>query len=796
MPFSRGFFRHLRGILSSRQVQILLIIDRILRLAINYPYQAMLIKRKGGSSVKRLFFVLCAVLMLSSALCLSASASDYDDIARELSAIGMFRGTGSGFELDRAPTRSEAAIMLVRLFGAEEEANAAYKAGKISHPFTDVSAYTSPYVAWLYSNGITKGYTATTFASQNPCSAQNYVVFLLRALGYQDGKDFAYADALNFAQTKGFYNSTVFAGSFLRDDLAALTYLALAADMADGSTYLLDSLIDSGAIDSKAAASMKEQFKLYRARTTGAADVEKLLQFKIGNMAGVGANTVKIGLGTLKGSELKSVTGEMIEAYKGIPFGTFERRFDNARLYDKNLGYFDATSPGPLSYQKTDTPFSLADEADCLNLDIWTPDSSPDELMPVYVFIHGGANTAGSSNDSWYNLTNVADDGIVCVSLNYRLGAHGFSTFRLDDGTLLANQAMSDLVVGLQWVQKYVAAFGGDPDRITIGGQSAGGYNTCYLISSPAAEGLFDRAIIQSGGDLGMSIDESIQITLDYASYLTGQEITSSQEAYEILSKTDGYQLASDYLHSDYAPDCFYILNGHSVRDGVYLPIDPVETLLSANANNVDVLVGHNEHEHVTYTHSIYPQTMAFFNAQVIRYCGEQNLKEMQNFYGLTSQSPRRDVRKALTAFGNITYLYDSYLVADAMVDAGKTAYVYRFAYGSENVTDDYNMNKSGVFSAKHSNELPFVYRCTPTLLPRSGLKLINEMHRAWTNFIKYGDPNGVTGNDLAAAWPKYDTASRPIMYFDKISSVTSLHDMADAPTLKKVFALLYDYAF
>ena len=215
--------------------------------------------------MKRFLTLLFTALLLTAALCVSASASDFDSAAEDLSAIGLFRGTDKGFDLDRAPTRSEAAIMLVRLYGAEDAAKAAYDAGEISHPFTDVSDFTSPYVAWLYTNGITNGFTATTYASQRPCTAQNYAAFLLRALGYQDGRDFAYADTLTFAQEKGFYEPALFTGAFLRDDLAALTYQALAADLADGSTYLLSSLISSGAVDAAAAQPMTEKIEAFRA---------------------------------------------------------------------------------------------------------------------------------------------------------------------------------------------------------------------------------------------------------------------------------------------------------------------------------------------------------------------------------------------------------------------------------------------------------------------------------------------------------------------------------------------------
>jgi len=214
--------------------------------------------------MKRLLTLLFSTLLLSAVLCVSASASSFDAAAEDLAAIGMFRGTEQGFELDRAPTRSEAAIMLVRLYGAEDEAKAAYEAGEISHPFTDVSEFTSPYVAWLYENGITNGYTETTYASGHNCSARSYVVFLLRALGYQDGEDFQYEQAAEFALTRGLFDLSLYSGPFLRDDLAALTYQALACELADGSTYLLDALVKEGAIDKKAAQPIVDKIEAYQ----------------------------------------------------------------------------------------------------------------------------------------------------------------------------------------------------------------------------------------------------------------------------------------------------------------------------------------------------------------------------------------------------------------------------------------------------------------------------------------------------------------------------------------------------
>lgn len=215
--------------------------------------------------MKRFLFLFCTLMVFCAVLCTTAVAADFDGIAQKLSAIGMFRGTGESFELDREPTRAEAAVMLVRLYGAEEKAQADYANGTITHPFTDVPNWTAPYVAWLYTNGLTKGMSDTTFGSTDICTDLNYTTFLLRALGYQDGVDFNYKEALSFAQELGFYNAETFAGPFLRDDLAALTYQALATNVKSGDTYLLAQLIATGAIDADAAQPMTEKMDAWHA---------------------------------------------------------------------------------------------------------------------------------------------------------------------------------------------------------------------------------------------------------------------------------------------------------------------------------------------------------------------------------------------------------------------------------------------------------------------------------------------------------------------------------------------------
>ena len=211
--------------------------------------------------MKRRIGSLLLLCLLCACLCTQALAVSPQSCAEELSAIDVFRGTDTGFELDRAPKRSEAAVMLVRLYGAEEEALSLYEAGLIAHPFEDVSGWAAPYLAWLYSEGLVRGVSETRYGADAPCRARDYALFLLRALGYQDGADFAWAETEDFAEACGFYSRALFGGTFTRGDLALMTWLALQCPSADGSGTLLSGLTARGAIEQDAARTLEASFR-------------------------------------------------------------------------------------------------------------------------------------------------------------------------------------------------------------------------------------------------------------------------------------------------------------------------------------------------------------------------------------------------------------------------------------------------------------------------------------------------------------------------------------------------------
>ena len=236
---------------------------------------------------RKLRMVLAGVLAVAS-LAMTAGAASYDNCADRLSDLGLFQGTGNGYQLDRAPTRAEAATMLVRLLGAEAEAEEL----DYSAPFTDLDDWQKPYVQYLYDNGLTTGATATTFEPEDTCSAQMYTTFLLRALGYSDaaGGDFTYTGAVDFGKSIGLVDyANCNETNFLRDHVAAMSLTALNTAVGDDAdTKLLEKLVEDGAVAASAAEDMLAFFDNYDAYVAATAAMNE--ETKMDLSADVSAN--------------------------------------------------------------------------------------------------------------------------------------------------------------------------------------------------------------------------------------------------------------------------------------------------------------------------------------------------------------------------------------------------------------------------------------------------------------------------------------------------------------------------
>ena len=220
----------------------------------------------------------CVGAAAAAMLTASAFAANYTNCADSLHEMGLFQGTQNGYDLDRTPTRAEAAVMLVRLLGKEAEA----KTLTYTAPFTDLKGWEKPYVQYLYSNGLANGTNRTTFHPTGKCTAQMYATFLLRALGYSDTADFSYANAIETARERGIYDTGIInVQNFLRDDAAAASYTVLSVSPKNSEGTLLDQLVSENAIteaDAKRYQSLFSSYAQYREATAG---MDALLHYSV-----------------------------------------------------------------------------------------------------------------------------------------------------------------------------------------------------------------------------------------------------------------------------------------------------------------------------------------------------------------------------------------------------------------------------------------------------------------------------------------------------------------------------------
>ena len=220
----------------------------------------------------------CVGAAAAAMLTASAFAANYTNCADSLHEMGLFQGTQNGYDLDRTPTRAEAAVMLVRLLGKEAEV----KTLTYTAPFTDLKGWEKPYVQYLYSNGLANGTNRTTFNPTGKCTAQMYATFLLRALGYSDTADFSYANAIETAREQGIYDTGIInVQNFLRDDAAAASYTVLSVSPKNSEGTLLDQLVSENAIteaDAKRYQSLFSSYAQYREATAG---MDALLHYSV-----------------------------------------------------------------------------------------------------------------------------------------------------------------------------------------------------------------------------------------------------------------------------------------------------------------------------------------------------------------------------------------------------------------------------------------------------------------------------------------------------------------------------------
>jgi carboxylesterase type B len=401
---------------------------------------------------------------------------------------------------------------------------------------------------------------------------------------------------------------------------------------------------------------------------------------------------------------------------------------------------------------------------DCLNVNLWTPDPGAAGL-PVMVWIQGGMFELSST--AAYDGSRFARDGVVCVVINWRPGAEGF--VYLADG--IANLGLLDQVAALQWVREEIAAFGGDPDNVTVFGESAGAMSIGALLATPRATGLFRRAILQSGAAQHVTPPED---ALRVAGYLAGaMGVPATRE--EIAGAGVGRlldaqaQLKADLLaHPDPARWGLSVVTTtmpwQPVVDGDVLPVPPMDLITAGSAAGVDVLIGTNVDDWRLWL--LVSGAMARITDEIlvgpVSAYGYQSLAA----YGLDPVTALATYRHRYPAAGPgdlLTKVQTDWwmrLPAIRLADAhhGAPTYMYEFAWPSPGL------------GAVHALEVPFVFDTVdphaplfgPLLGPNPPQELARTMHSCWVAFAATGDPG----------WPRYDPATRLTMRFDTTSQV------------------------
>ncbi|NGO84898.1 carboxylesterase family protein [Streptomyces sp. 196(2019)] len=455
--------------------------------------------------------------------------------------------------------------------------------------------------------------------------------------------------------------------------------------------------------------------------------------------------TARTAQGTVRGAVERGVA-----VFRGIPYAAAPvggRRFRAPEPPEPWEGVREARAFGPTAPKRPYAPplDRLLPDPEVpgdawLNLNVWTP-STEAAGLPVLVWIHGGSLLHGSSAVPVYDGWAFARDGVVLVSVNYRLGIEGFGLF--PDAP--ANRGLLDQLAALEWVRENIAAFGGDPDRVTVAGESAGAVSVAALLATDRAAGLFRRAVLQSGAPAALA-PEAARGTTGLIARRLGVPATAAALAAvdpeALLAAQTGVTSGGNPLTGR---NSFQL-----VVDGELLDRDPAEALRAGAASGVDLLMGTNTEEYRLW----------FVPSGLTDRIGRLKLRLALLKFGVPNATARtyRANRPDATPGELLGALATDLLLrvplnrlADARTGAEGATYVYEFGWPTP-------VQRLG---ACHALELGFVFDTLahPDTMALTGpdapQELADAMHRAWVDFATTGDPG----------WPSWD-ARRPVGFF------------------------------
>lgn len=456
----------------------------------------------------------------------------------------------------------------------------------------------------------------------------------------------------------------------------------------------------------------------------------------------------------VEGGIIQGMDADDLTIFKGVPFAAppvGDLRWKAPQAVEKWQGVKQTTEYAPSPMQGGNPPSGKSE--DCLYLNIWTPAKSANEKLPVLVWIYGGGFSFGSTAEAVHNGEHLARKGVVLVSIAYRVGQLGFLAHpelsAENPQGVSGNYGILDQIAGLKWIQNNIAAFGGDPGKVTIFGESAGGISVSMLCASPLAEGLFHGAISQSGGSFGPTRPTTYpgenMKTLQLAEK-DGLAYTERAGAASIaeLRKMDANDL----------PMGMGMGGGWPIVDGYVIPDDQFKLYEAGKYNDVPVLIGYNSDEGLSFRAGRTPQEYIESVERRFGPFAEALIEAYPAGENTVPRSARNLMRDA--AFGWHTWSW-----ARLQSETGKSkVFLYYFDQHPERVEG----SPQADHGTPHGVDVPYVFMhidpANPDTSP-SDLEISEIMGTYWTNFAKYGHPNG----EGVPEWPAFSNANPVVMY-------------------------------
>ena len=480
-----------------------------------------------------------------------------------------------------------------------------------------------------------------------------------------------------------------------------------------------------------------------------------------------------------------------IRVFKGIPFAAppvGDLRWRAPQPVPKWQGVRDAGKFGDVCIQpagqgRLNVAYmegSPEASEDCLYLNVWTGAVSARERRPVMVYLFGGAFTEGAGSVPLYDGDALARKGVVVVTMNYRLGPYGFFVHPAltaeSPHKASGNYGLMDMLASVRWVQRNIAAFGGDPRNVTVFGQSAGAMAISSLVASPQSKGLFQRAISESGA--WMAFGPSAGMRTRAQAEEVGQKAASEA----------GVTTAEQLRAMSTADVTAKFRSAGMIVDGWVIPEDPSTTFAAGRQNAVDVLVGSNKDDLSFVPIKSTPQQ---FEQQARARWGSL----ADEFLKLYPHATDAEASRSQAESANDGAFWHMRLYADYQVELGQRAWLYYFAQNPPAPAGQPPL------PAAHASELPYVFnnlgklplfpdRSVPELSAASApdQKVADQMSSYWTNFARTGDPNGKG----LPVWQAHRVgASERAMILDADPASERLPDKARLAMFDKLYAQL-----